>query len=91
MAYDQTHYEALVPDEEVDELMTMTLKNKIIDGNYEKIFDERLKQSCSNASIVKRKKVDEDVSRQRLPNLLLREKVFKIRFPSRKTNDFKSK
>ena len=91
LAYDQTHYEALVPDEEVDELMTMTLKNKIIDGNYEKIFDERLKQSCSNASIVKRKKVDEDVSRQRLPNLLLREKVFKIRFPSRKTNDFKSK
>ena len=65
LAYNQVHYEVLVPDTEEDILKTITLKNNFIQGNYQKLMNDipflegkDVTQSASYASAVKRGRID---------------------------------
>ena len=58
LAYDQTHYETLVPDGEEDMLKIVALKRSVIEGNYHRRMEDfpllRQDQSRSYAAAVKR-------------------------------------
>ena len=51
LAYNQTHYEAVVPDSEEDILKTILLKEQFLNGTYNFKFDDVFPPSTFNANM----------------------------------------
>ena len=69
LAYDQSHYEMLVPNKEEDEVKTIELKKKIFEGRYNLKMEDIpfLKTTNSCAEAVKRKLEDGPQLSNKLP------------------------
>ena len=97
MAYDQSHYESLVPDTDDDILKTIALKKNYLEGKYERknndvpILREQIQeQNLTYAASVSRKSTQK-ISQQPNPKQVLKKKITEQTETDRENSKSKTK